>query len=161
MPQNIKITNTDVFNFINVDYYEIDGRCINIYTSGNKQKHQIVFESVESALNKWNKLNAYLKPKDLENETISPSEDENLIETFWILYEKRGSKRLAKEQFKKLTVREIKQLFESTPDYIKSRPEIKYRKHAERYLRDRDFENTNDIKRRIEENNKDKKEIKW
>ena len=156
MPQNVKLTDSDVVNFINVDYYEVDGRKISIYTSGNKNPHEIILPSSEEAKLCFDKLNRYLKPKDLtEPESVKDIIDNNAIDKmfneFWSVYEKRGNKKLARGRFGRLTPKERSELFKITPLYIKSRPEIKYRKHAERYISDREWENVNDIERRLEE----------
>jgi len=156
MPQNIKITSTDVINFINVDYYEVDGRKISVYTNGNKYPHEIVFSSSDEATERFNKLNRYLKPKDLTEpesarDMIDDVSIDKLFYEFWNMYEKRGNKKTARLRFGKLSAKERTELFKITPLYIKSRPEIKYRKHAERYINDREWENINDIERRLDD----------
>jgi hypothetical protein len=59
---------------------------------------------------------------------------------FWASYGPRGSKQKAFNYWQKLTKEEQKQAYRSVQWYHIQVPEAQYRKHAERYLRDKCFE---------------------
>ena len=48
MKSKLKITETDVVNMYNIDYYEIDGRKIIFYSNG--AKYDSIFDSEKEAL---------------------------------------------------------------------------------------------------------------
>jgi hypothetical protein len=68
--------------------------------------------------------------------TIGPD-----FEQFWLLYGRKGTKKVARTHWDKLSIKDREACMQSTPDYLASRPEKVYRKDAERYLRDRIWEN--------------------
>ena len=70
----------------------------------------------------------------------SIAEKERLFEKFWGFY-KKGSKKDTKIGFMKLSFEDIEKIKIHLPLYFKSRPEVKYRKDAERYISKRLFDN--------------------
>lgn len=69
------------------------------------------------------------KYKDKENNTIIES-----FESWWELYEKKGSKKKSLERWIKLRPSDRDTCFHVVHDYVKSTPEKQYRKNAESYL---------------------------
>lgn len=62
------------------------------------------------------------------------------FEKFWKYY-KKGSKKVSRERFMKLSELELELIKKHLPVYFKANPEIKYRKDAERYLSNKLWEN--------------------
>lgn len=62
------------------------------------------------------------------------------FEVFWGKYERKGNKKAACAQWQKLGVEDRGRALESLEAYFLEKPERQYRKDAERYLRDRVFE---------------------
>lgn len=58
----------------------------------------------------------------------------------WKIYGMHGNKKAAYAQFQKLSEEDKDRLAESLKPYLKENPEKRYRKHFERYLRDRVFD---------------------
>lgn len=67
-------------------------------------------------------------------------EKDELFEDAWILFNRKGSKKKASEQWHKLTEDEKKAAIEHIPMYVSTR-ELQYQKDFERYLRDKCFNN--------------------
>lgn len=67
-------------------------------------------------------------------------EKDELFEDAWILFNRKGSKKKASEQWHKLTEDERKAAMEHIPMYASTR-ELQYQKDFERYLRDKCFNN--------------------
>ena len=67
-------------------------------------------------------------------------EKDELFEDAWILFNRKGSKKKASEQWHKLTEEERKAAIEHIPMYASTR-ELQYQKDFERYLRDKCFYN--------------------
>jgi len=63
MKSKLKITDTDVVNMYNIDYYEVDGRKIIFYSSG--AKYDSIFDSEKEALSAFENINKYLGIQDL------------------------------------------------------------------------------------------------
>ena len=63
MKSKLKITETDVVNMYNIDYYEIDGRKIIFYSNG--AKYDSIFKTEEDAFLTFEKLNKYSGVEDL------------------------------------------------------------------------------------------------
>ena len=59
----LKITETDVINLYNIDFYEVDGRKIIFYSNGSK--YDCLFKTDEDALLTFDKLNKYSGVEDL------------------------------------------------------------------------------------------------
>lgn len=74
------------------------------------------------------------------------AELEQLFEQFWVSYGRVGVKSKAKTQFLKLSVKDRELLNQNLPKYLQSTTngdQIKYRKYAEAYLRNRMFDPEN------------------
>ena len=76
----------------------------------------------------------------INNNTSLRSEQ---FDKFWEFYGKHGAKKPAKQRFMKLTETEMEALRKHLPKYLDSTPDIKFRKHAERYLSSKLWENGN------------------
>ena len=63
MKSKLKITETDVVNMYNIDYYEVDGRKIIFYSNG--AKYDSIFDSEKEALSAFKNINKYLGIQDL------------------------------------------------------------------------------------------------
>lgn len=61
------------------------------------------------------------------------------FEDLWLMYERKGSKAKAKQEFAKLTAEEIATMRCHIPAYIQSRPERQYRQDFERYIKHKTF----------------------
>ena len=61
------------------------------------------------------------------------------FEDLWLMYERKGSKTKAKQEFAKLTAEEIATMRCHIPAYIQSRPERQYRQDFERYIKHKTF----------------------
>ena len=59
----LKITETDVINLYNIDFYEVDGRKITFYSKG--ANYDCIFKTDEDALLTFDKLNRYAGVDDL------------------------------------------------------------------------------------------------
>ena len=61
------------------------------------------------------------------------------FEDLWLMYERKGSKTKAKQEFAKLTAEEITTMRCHIPAYLQSRPERQYRQDFERYIKHKTF----------------------
>lgn len=61
------------------------------------------------------------------------------FEDLWLMYERKGSKAKARQEFGKLTAEEMATMRCHIPAYIQSRPEKKYRQDFERYIKHKTF----------------------
>lgn len=116
----------------------------------------------ENAKLRWDKKNATAsdripndtKNADSVNDSVNDSDTINnntslrseQFDKFWEFYGKHGAKKPAKQRFMKLTETEMEALRKHLPKYLDSTPDIKFRKHAERYLSSKLWEN-GDIKK--------------
>lgn len=80
------------------------------------------------------------KDTNIQSDTASSLRSEQ-FEKFWEFYGKHGAKKAAKQRFMKLTETEMEALRKHLPKYLDSTPDIKFRKHAERYLSSKLWEN--------------------
>lgn len=69
-------------------------------------------------------------------------EKDEWFEELWMLYERKGNKQIAKNEFAKLnpTEEEIAKMRMHIPAYIEAQPEKKYRLDFERYIKRRTFD---------------------
>lgn len=68
------------------------------------------------------------------------NEKEDAFIKFWNLYDKKIGTKDAKTKFLKLPMKDIEKIFETLPHYLKSTPDIKFRKHPVTYLNQRTWE---------------------
>lgn len=68
------------------------------------------------------------------------NQKEELFEKFWNSYNKKVGTKDAKAKFLKLPIEDIKKIFTTLPHYLKSTPDIKFRKHPVTYLNQRTWE---------------------
>ena len=76
------------------------------------------------------------------NKNVTSEEVAQTFEELWMLYERKGNKQIAKNEFAKLnpTEEEIAKMRMHIPAYIEAQPEKKYRLDFERYIKRRTFE---------------------
>lgn len=68
------------------------------------------------------------------------NQKEELFEKFWLMYNKKVGTKDAKAKFLKLPQKDIEKIFITLPHYLKSTPDIKFRKHPVTYLNQRTWE---------------------
>jgi hypothetical protein len=56
------------------------------------------------------------------------------FEKFWEMYEKKNDRKKAFQKWKKLKQEDKEKIFKTLPDYVKSTPDIKFRKNPVTYL---------------------------
>lgn len=78
------------------------------------------------------------------------NEKTKLFEKFWDAYNKKVGTKDAKTKFIKLSMKEIDKIFETLPFYLKSTPDIKFRKHPITYLNQRTWEDEGYMPRKIQ-----------
>jgi len=103
-------------------------------------KLRLITENIDlisENLEKW--VKAELSKPKIDSEVRSSQ-----FEKFWDYY-KKGSKKVAKERFMKLSEADIEIIRVHLPAYFKAHPDKKFRKDAERYLSNRLWEN-DDVK---------------
>lgn len=91
--------------------------------------------------------NAMLMPTPAEhtesmgarNKNVTSKELAEQFEDLWMMYERKGSKAKAKQEFAKLTAEEIALMVKHIPAYLQSRPERQYRLDFERYIKNKTF----------------------
>jgi hypothetical protein len=76
------------------------------------------------------------------NKNVTSEEVAKTFEELWKLYERKGNKQIAKNEFAKLnpTEEEIAKMRRHIPAYIEAQPERKYRLDFERYIKRRTFD---------------------
>lgn len=65
---------------------------------------------------------------------------EELFNKFWDSYNKKVGTKDAKAKFMKLSDKDIDKIFATLPQYLKSTPDVKFRKHPVTYLNQRTWE---------------------
>ena len=78
---------------------------------------------------------------------------EELFDKFWEMYDKKMSTKDAKAKFLKLNMKDIDKIFETLPYYLKSTPDIKYRKMPLTYINQRVWEDEGYMPRIIQKSN--------
>lgn len=71
--------------------------------------------------------------EDSKNYLIEP----DLFETFWQLYKKGSSRVAAQKEWFEIDEREYPKIIEHVPKYVESTPDVKFRKDAVNYLKNR------------------------
>lgn len=78
--------------------------------------------------------------KALEEGKKENTEERTPFATWWVIYESKGSRKLAEDEWGKLSDADRAACIAGTPAYVRSRPEKRYRKDGERFLRHRTWE---------------------
>ncbi|HZK19359.1 MAG TPA: hypothetical protein VFC68_01400 [Treponemataceae bacterium] len=76
--------------------------------------------------------NDFLNNNKLNNTLVCELEIE--FEKFWDLYDKKVDKKATFKRWKKLKQEDKDKIFQTLPDYIKSTPDVKFRKNPTTYL---------------------------
>lgn len=144
-----KCSKPTVFKFF--EQLENDGMIHRkIVGRGNRRKHLLIVAN-------WGKFQQMetenftrTKPETLpkQNPNVPPNKnDKNEKElfiddfnTFWDLYGKKVQRQLALKYWEKLSKSDKAKIFETLPKYLQSTPDLQYRVHPAKYLRDRRFE---------------------
>lgn len=76
-------------------------------------------------------------------DTVTDTDNELNIQfdKFWDLYGKKVDARKCKQKFVRLSKSDIEKIFETLPAYIKTTPDLQYRKNPATYLNNRSWEN--------------------
>lgn len=78
-------------------------------------------------------------PHAPRNKNVTSEQVAQYFDDMWLMYERKGSKAKAKQEFAKLTEEEILTMQKHIPAYIQSRPERQYRQDFERYIKNKTF----------------------
>lgn len=80
--------------------------------------------------------------QEKEQEQVKEKEQVKLeFESFWNLYGKKMDRVKCESKWMKLKPADKAKIFETLPDYIKSTPDLKYRKNPATYLNNKSWEN--------------------
>lgn len=74
-----------------------------------------------------------------QNKTATSKTMAECFEELWLMYERKGCKQKAKQEFMKLSEEEITTMRSHIPAYLQSRPERQYRQDFERYIKHKTF----------------------
>jgi hypothetical protein len=85
-------------------------------------------------------LEATLQP-NINSKVISNILIDSDFEKFWELYNKKADKKECLAKFKKLSKKDIEQIFIHVPKYVLSTPDVQFRKNPKTYLNNRSWEN--------------------
>ena len=89
----------------------------------------------------------YLEPKKADTDTVTVTVTDNETDNdtdfsvFWDLYDKKVDAKKCKTKWKSLSKSDRVKIFETLPAYVKSTPDIQYRKNPSTYLNNRSWEN--------------------
>jgi hypothetical protein len=75
---------------------------------------------------------------------------EEEFKKFWEMYNKKAGTKDARTKFLKLSDKEVEQIFKTLPYYLKSTPDLKFRKLPTSYLNQRTWEDEEYMPRKIE-----------
>lgn len=78
------------------------------------------------------------------------NQKEEQFDKFWELYNKKVGTKDAKTKFIKLSEKDIDKIFTTLPHYLKSTPDIKFRKNPTTYLNQRTWEDEGYMPRKIQ-----------
>jgi hypothetical protein len=93
----------------------------------------------------------YSIPKVSAQEILEKvNQREEDFKKFWEMYNKKAGTKDAKTKFLKLSDKEVEQIFKTLPYYLKSTPDLKFRKLPTSYLNQRTWEDEEYMPRKIE-----------
>ena len=93
----------------------------------------------------------YSIPKVSAQEILEKvNQREEDFKKFWDMYNKKAGTKDAKTKFLKLSDKEVEQIFKTLPYYLKSTPDLKFRKLPTSYLNQRTWEDEEYMPRKIE-----------
>jgi len=93
----------------------------------------------------------YSIPKVSAQEILEKvNQREEDFKKFWEMYNKKAGTKDAKTKFLKLSDKEVEQIFKTLPYYLKSTPDLKFRKLPTSYLNQRTWEDEEYLPRKIE-----------
>ncbi len=79
-----------------------------------------------------------------EAREIKPKKDNTdrlkKFEEFWTLYNKKIGKEESKSKFLKLTDKEVSEVIAAVPNYVKSTPDVQFRKHPKTWLNGKNWQ---------------------
>jgi hypothetical protein len=83
-------------------------------------------------------IDTHLQEEQEEEEEKEEEQDkeikENFFETFWNLYDKKVERKSCYNKFIKLDLKVIEKIINVVPFYVKSTPDVKYRKNPETWI---------------------------
>ena len=93
----------------------------------------------------------YIIPKVSAQEILEKvNQREEDFKKFWEMYNKKAGTKDARTKFLKLSDKEVEQIFKTLPYYLKSTPDLKFRKLPTSYLNQRTWEDEEYMPRKIE-----------
>ena len=93
----------------------------------------------------------YSIPKVSAQEILEKvNQREEDFKKFWEMYNKKAGTKDARTKFLKLSDKEVEQIFKTLPYYLKSTPDLKFRKLPTSYLNQRTWEDEEYLPRKIE-----------
>lgn len=93
----------------------------------------------------------YSIPKVSAQEILEKvNQREEDFKKFWEMYNKKAGTKDARTKFLKLSDKEVEQIFKTLPYYLKSTPDLKFRKLPTSYLNQRTWEDEEYMPRKIE-----------
>ena len=127
-------------------YSDTQGVCSPLHTNNIINKHQNNIKEKEYK-EKEIVCDVAMMPSPAEhqipyaprNKNVTSEQVAQYFDDMWLMYERKGSKAKAKQEFAKLTEEEIMTMMKHIPAYIQSRPERQYRQDFERYIKNKTF----------------------
>lgn len=126
-------------------YSDTQGVCSELHTISEYNNNNIIEKEIYKEKEISDDNMSMLFPAEhtesmgARNKNVTPEMKAELFEDMWLLYERKGSKQKAKQEFMKLSEEEITTMRSHIPAYLQSRPERQYRQDFERYIKHKTF----------------------
>lgn len=126
-------------------YSDTQGVCSELHTISEYNNNNIIEKEIYKEKEISDDNMSMLFPAEhtesmgVRNKNVTPEMKAELFEDMWLLYERKGSKQKAKQEFMKLSEEEITTMRSHIPAYLQSRPERQYRQDFERYIKHKTF----------------------
>jgi len=135
LKENISLDSNAIISFTAIE------KTIHVLTKYSDMPVVVAYNNIEECEQTYKNLDAHFKSKNLYNE-IKIKKDTDLVtitkntlfETFWTHYNKKIGMHKCKEKFMKYNITNMGKICNSAIDYVKSTPEIKYRKNPLTWL---------------------------
>jgi hypothetical protein len=142
---DLRITIEQAKSIINdFDLFVIDGEQFGSMSVERRlnERNEKSIKASQSASLRWqkNKQDANALPTQSDSNAIKEKkgkeikEKEILFESFWNLYDKKVERKNCLNKFIKLPIETINKIIEVVPNYVKSTPDIKFRKNPETWI---------------------------
>ena len=135
LKENISLDSNAIISFTAIE------KTIHVLTKYSDIPIVITYQTIEGCEQTYKNLDTHFKSKNLYKE-VSVKKDTDLeiitkntlFETFWAQYNKKVGMHKCKEKFMKYSITNMGKICNSAIDYVKSTPEIKYRKNPLTWL---------------------------